>query len=63
MSNCAAIRRPAAEVIALARDKPGFAAYLRSQRELAILHYNRVRSVGAESRSLLADIEGELAEP
>lgn len=56
-------QRPAAEVVALARDNPGFAAYLRSQREWAILHYNLLRNLGAETTALLAAIEAELANP
>ena len=31
-------QRPASDIVALARDNPGFAAYLRSQREWAILN-------------------------
>ncbi len=56
-------QRPAAEIVALARDNPGFAAYLRSQREWGILHYNLLRTVGVETRALLAAIEAELAAP
>jgi hypothetical protein len=56
-------QRPAAEIVALARDNPGFAAYLRSQRDWAILQYNLVLEIGSESRALLAAIEQELAEP
>ena len=56
-------QRPAAEIVALARDNPGFAAYLRSQREWAILNYNLLRNIDAETKSLLASIEKELAAP
>ena len=55
-------QRPAAEIVALARDNPAFAAYLRSQREWAILHYNLLRNVDAETKSLLAAIESELSD-
>jgi len=54
-------QRPAAEIIVLAREHPGFAAYLRSQREWAILHYSLLRSVRADTAALLAAIETELA--
>jgi hypothetical protein len=56
-------QRPAAEIVALARDNPGFAAYLRSQREWAILHYNLLRNSDTETKALIATIERELAEP
>ncbi len=56
-------QRPAPELAALARVNPGFAAYLRSQREWAIVHYNLVRNVTIETRTLLAAIEQELAAP
>ena len=55
--------RPAAEIVALARENPSFAAYLRSQREWAILHYNLLHDVDTETRALLASIEQELATP
>ncbi|MEO6384215.1 MAG: hypothetical protein ABIO30_07140, partial [Thermomonas sp.] len=54
-------QRPAAEIVTLARDNAGFAAYLRSQREWAILHYNLLRKVSTKTTSLLAAIEKELA--
>lgn len=56
-------QRPAAEVVALARDNPGFAAYLRSQREWAILHYNLLRETSDQTQALLAAIEQELSTP
>ena len=56
-------QRPAGEIVALARENPGFTAYLRSQREWAILHYNLLRNVSAETTALLAAIEKELAAP
>ena len=55
-------QRPAAEIVALARGNPAFAAYLRGQREWAILHYNLLHNVDAETKSLLAAIETELAD-
>jgi hypothetical protein len=55
-------QRPAGEIVALARDHPGFAAYLRSQREWAILHYNLLLEVREATRTLLAAIEAELAQ-
>lgn len=55
--------RPEAEIIALARDNPSFAAYLRSQRELGILHHSMLQDVSTETIALLAEIERELAEP
>lgn len=56
-------RRPAAEIIALARAHPSFAAYLRSQREWAILNYNLVHNINRETKALLAAIEKELTQP
>jgi len=56
-------RRPAKEIIALARDNPAFAAYLRSQREWAILHHNVLQDISAKTKALLAAIETELAQP
>ncbi len=56
-------RRPASEVVALARDNPGFAAYLRSQREWAILHYNLLHSSDLETKALMVAIDKELATP
>jgi hypothetical protein len=54
-------QRPAAEIVALARDNPGFAAYLRSQREWAISQHYLTREVNRQTTELLATIEQELA--
>ena len=54
-------QRSPAEIVALARDNPAFAAYLRAQREWAILHYNLLHNVDVETKSLLAAIESELS--
>lgn len=56
-------QRPAEEVIALARANPAFAAYLRSQREWAIVHVGMLQDVSKETKALLAAIEQELAVP
>lgn len=56
-------QRPASEVAQLARDHPGFAAYLRSQREWAVVHLSLLRRGSEETRALLAAIEAELARP
>jgi hypothetical protein len=56
-------QRPASELAALARDNPGFAAYLRSQREWAILHVNLLRQSREATRALLAAIDAELSPP
>ena len=56
-------QRPAAEIIALTRENPGFAAYLRSQREWAIVHHNLLRDLSEQTKALLAAIEQELAVP
>ena len=56
-------QRPATEIIALAREHPSFAAYLRSQREWAIVHYNLLEDVGEQTKTLLGAIEQELAAP
>lgn len=56
-------RRPAAEIVALARTNPGFAAYLRTQREWAIVHWNLLSNLSRDTTALLAGIEGELARP
>ena len=55
--------RPAAEIVALARDNPGFAAYLRTQREWAILHYNLLHQLSPKTDALLKAIDAELARP
>jgi hypothetical protein len=44
-------------------DNPGFAAYLRSQREWAIVHCGLLREVSRDTTRLLAAIEQELAAP
>lgn len=56
-------QRPDAEIIAITRANPAFAAHLRSQREWAILHYNLLRDMSRDTQALLAAIEKELAEP
>ena len=56
-------QRRAAEVVALARQHPPFAAYLRSQREWAIVHWNLLRNIKRDTTTLLAAIEQELAAP
>ena len=56
-------QRPASEIVALARENPGFTAYLRSQREWAILNWNLLHNSGLETKALLAAIEQELAAP
>lgn len=56
-------QRPAAEIVALARANPGFAAYLRSQREWAIVHHSLLANISRETTALLAAIEQELAGP
>jgi hypothetical protein len=56
-------QRPAPEIVALARDNPDFAAYLRTQREWAIVHRNLLSNLGRDTETLLADIERELAAP
>ena len=56
-------QRPAAEIVALARSNPGFAAYLRSQREWAILNWNLVHNSSLETKTLLLAIDKELAAP
>ncbi len=53
--------RPVGEIIALARRDERFAAYLRSQREWAILHANLLVRLKAETETLLHDIEAERA--
>ena len=56
-------QRPASQIVALARDNPGFAAYLRSQREWAILHYSLLHNSDLETKALLAAIDRELSTP
>jgi len=52
--------RPAEEVVALARDTPDFAAYLRSVREWAILHANLLAQLKVDTEKLLVQIQTEL---
>lgn len=54
-------QRPAEAIVALARENPGFAAYLRTQREWAILHYNLLRNISPKTDELLKAIDVELA--
>ena len=56
-------QRPAAEIVALARENTSFATYLRSQREWAILHANLLRNIDVETKTLLVAIETELQAP
>jgi hypothetical protein len=56
-------QRPAAEIVALAHDNPGFAAYLRTQREWAILHYNLLHNLSPKTDALLKAIDAEIAKP
>jgi hypothetical protein len=56
-------QRPDAEIIAITRENPSFAAYLRSQRDWAILHHSLLRDMSKQTRTLLAAIERELALP
>lgn len=56
-------QRPAAQSVSLARANPGFAAYLRTQREWAIVHWNLLSNLSRDTTTLLADIERELATP
>ncbi len=53
--------RPIAEIIALARRDAKFAAYLRSQREWAILHANLLARLKTDTEALLSEIEAERA--
>lgn len=53
-------RRPAGEIVALARNQPEFAAYLRSQRESAAIHAGLLDRQHAETVELLGKIEAEL---
>jgi len=52
--------RPPEEIIALARDNPDFAAYLRSMREWAIVHAGLLDRLRGETETLLAAIQSEL---
>lgn len=53
--------RPVGEIVAIARRDPRFAAYLRSQRDWAILHANLLMRLKTESEALLREIEAEEA--
>ena len=53
--------RPPKDIIAAARDHPEFAAYLRSQREWAILPYSLLEDLRAQTETVLADVQAELA--
>lgn len=52
--------RPVEEIIAIARDDPGFAAYLRTTREWAIVHAGILENLRVESETLLGKINAEL---
>ncbi len=52
--------RPPGEIVGIARTHPDFAAYLRSQREWAVLHADLLKQQDAETVELLAKIEKEL---
>ncbi|MBC7767351.1 MAG: hypothetical protein H7124_01040 [Phycisphaerales bacterium] len=53
--------RPAAEIIALARRDERFAAYLRTQREWAIIHANLLADLRDDTVALLERVEAERA--
>ena len=52
--------RPAAEIVAVARENPDFAAYLRSTREWAIIHANLLSQLRGQTEDVLAAINAEL---
>ncbi len=52
--------RPVEDVIALARADEGFAAYLRTTREWAIVHAGLLEDLRVEAETLLAAIRQEL---
>ena len=52
--------RPLDEIVALARDNPAFAAYLRTNREWAILHAALLQTLRVETEALIAAIDSEL---
>lgn len=52
--------RPPEELVALARENPDFAAYLRSTREWAIAHAGLLEELRAETVTLLTAINAEL---
>jgi hypothetical protein len=51
--------RPASEIIQLARENPDFAAYLRTQREWAILHAGLLEELRVETVQLRDAINAE----
>lgn len=51
--------RPPEELIALARRDQRFAAYLRTQREWAIVHANLLLRLKADTETLLREVETE----
>lgn len=51
--------RPPEEIIALARRDQRFAAYLRTQREWAIVHANLLKRLKADTEKLLREVEAE----
>jgi hypothetical protein len=53
--------RPIDDIIALARADDGFAAYLRTTREWAIVHAGLLEDLRIEAEALLADINAEIA--
>lgn len=53
--------RPPEEIIAIAREDQGFAAYLRTTREWAIVHAGLLENLRAEAQTLLAEIDAEIA--
>jgi hypothetical protein len=52
--------RPAEDLIALASEHPAFAAYLRSQREWAVVHAGLLEELRSETETLLAAIHAAL---
>ena len=52
--------RPPQEIVAIARDHPDFAAYLRSQREWAVLNAYLLERQRTETVDLLAKIRNEV---
>jgi hypothetical protein len=53
--------RPPEEIIAIARADEGFAAFLRTTREWAIVHAGLLEELRIDSETLLRDINAELA--
>ena len=52
--------RPAEEIVALARENPDFAAYLRTTREWAAIHLGIASRVRRNTETLLGEINAEL---